>query len=161
MDIFCKVNNEDGFVLVIALLILLILIVIGTAATNTSTIELQISGNEKVAKNNFYNAEASVYELAQTLENSTNVDALRAFNFTWLQSKNSISNFSSINVVTLLQTFGVAGTFGNYLAVDLGVSGGSSLDMTSASQVHSYNIYGQSSQNNGQEIIQIGYKKRF
>lgn len=50
-------NNESGFVLVASLLILVILVIIGVAATNTSTIELQIAGNEKVHKQTFYQAD--------------------------------------------------------------------------------------------------------
>lgn len=50
-------HNEQGFVLVVSLLILMILIVIGIAATNTTTIELQISGNEKVHKQTFSQAD--------------------------------------------------------------------------------------------------------
>lgn len=51
-------NNEKGFVLVASLLILMILVVIGIAATNSTTIELQIAGNEKVTQQTFYAAES-------------------------------------------------------------------------------------------------------
>ena len=61
------VNNENGFVLVISLLILLILVVLGVAATNTTTLELEISGNEKVARKNFYKAESKAFQGAQDL----------------------------------------------------------------------------------------------
>ncbi len=71
MQIFNSANNEDGFVLIVSLLILMVLIVLGIAATNTTTVELQIVGNEKVAKDNFYKAEAAAYEAAQLLENET------------------------------------------------------------------------------------------
>ena len=52
------VANEDGSVLVIALIILVLLTVIGIAATRTSDIELQISGNEKFHRLAFYGAES-------------------------------------------------------------------------------------------------------
>jgi len=51
------INNEKGAVLVVALVILGLLMVIGTSITMTSSIELNIARNEKVAKNAFYNAE--------------------------------------------------------------------------------------------------------
>ncbi|MDA3832633.1 MAG: PilX N-terminal domain-containing pilus assembly protein [Spirochaetales bacterium] len=51
-------GNEKGFVLVISLLILLILVIVGITALNTTTIELQIAGNDKVHKQTFYAAEA-------------------------------------------------------------------------------------------------------
>jgi hypothetical protein len=53
------INNENGFVIVIALLMLAIVTVIGIAATRTSETELQISGNEKFHKLSFYAAEAA------------------------------------------------------------------------------------------------------
>lgn len=51
------INNEKGAVLVVALIIMGILMVIGTAITMTTSIELKIARNEKVAKTAFYRAE--------------------------------------------------------------------------------------------------------
>ena len=51
-------KNEEGFVLILSMLILGILIIIGIAATTTTVLELQISGNDKVHKQTFYSAEA-------------------------------------------------------------------------------------------------------
>lgn len=51
-------NNEQGFVLITAIMMLVVLMVIGIAATNTTTIELQISGNDKSAQMAFYGADA-------------------------------------------------------------------------------------------------------
>jgi Tfp pilus assembly protein PilX len=51
------INNEKGAVLVVALIILGLLMVIGTSITMTSSIELNIARNEKVAKTAFYRAE--------------------------------------------------------------------------------------------------------
>lgn len=50
-------SNDKGSVLLISILILLLLTVIGIAATNTTTIELLISGNDKVHKMAFYQAD--------------------------------------------------------------------------------------------------------
>ena len=50
-------NNEEGSALIISVLILLLLTVIGIAATNTSTIEVLISGNDKVHKMAFHEAD--------------------------------------------------------------------------------------------------------
>jgi len=50
-------NNEKGSTLLISVLILLLLTVIGIAATNTSTIEILISGNDKVHKMAFHQAD--------------------------------------------------------------------------------------------------------
>ncbi len=51
------VRNENGFVLITALIMLVVLMVIGMAATNTSTVELQISGNNKASTQTFYQAD--------------------------------------------------------------------------------------------------------
>ena len=51
------IHNEKGAVLVVALVILGLLMVIGTSITMTSSIELNIARNEKIAKSAFYNAE--------------------------------------------------------------------------------------------------------
>jgi len=53
-------ENETGSVLLVAMLILIVLTLIGIAATNTSTIEIQIAGNEKSYKQAFYSADAGV-----------------------------------------------------------------------------------------------------
>ena len=52
------INNENGFVIVLALLMLAIITVIGVAATRTSETELQIAQNETMSKLAFYAAEA-------------------------------------------------------------------------------------------------------
>ena len=51
------INNEKGAVLVVALIIMGVLAVIGTAIIMTSSIELNIAQNDKVAKTAFYRAE--------------------------------------------------------------------------------------------------------
>jgi hypothetical protein len=51
------INNEKGAVLVVALIIMGLLAVIGTAIMMTTSIELKIARNEKVAKTAFYRAE--------------------------------------------------------------------------------------------------------
>ena len=56
------------------------------------------------------------------------------------------------------------GTFDSntaYLAVDKGIATGASLDMSSSSQLHRFNVYGRAVGNNSEKIIEIGYKKRF
>ena len=52
-------NNEEGFVLVVALVTLVLLTVFGIMATRNTSIELNIAGNEKVAKQTFYQADGA------------------------------------------------------------------------------------------------------
>lgn len=53
-------DNQKGFVLVASLMFLVILTLIGIFASSTTTFELQIAGNDRFAKQNFYNQEASL-----------------------------------------------------------------------------------------------------
>lgn len=62
------VRGEQGFVLVTALLIMLVLTIIGIAVTNNTSIELQVSGNDKVHKKTFYEAEAGAMLATELLE---------------------------------------------------------------------------------------------
>lgn len=50
-------SNNQGSVLVIGMLTLILLSLIGVSATTTSSIEVQIAGNDKAAKEAFYAAE--------------------------------------------------------------------------------------------------------
>ncbi len=51
-------TNEKGSVLVLALLVLVLLTLMGISATTTSTIEVQMAGNDKVHEIAFYAAES-------------------------------------------------------------------------------------------------------
>ena len=60
-------RNEDGYALVVTMLLLVLMTAIGIAASHTSDIEVQISGNERNVATNFYTTESA---LIQTLENT-------------------------------------------------------------------------------------------
>ncbi|MFO7761177.1 MAG: pilus assembly PilX N-terminal domain-containing protein [Thermodesulfobacteriota bacterium] len=62
--------NEQGFVLVASMMILLILVIIGVSATTNTTIELQIAGNDKVAKKIFYKADGGTELAAEVIEHN-------------------------------------------------------------------------------------------
>lgn len=53
-------RGEKGAVLVISIILLALLTFLGIAALNTTTTEIQVSGNDKVYKQAFYNADAGV-----------------------------------------------------------------------------------------------------
>ena len=61
-------KSEDGSILVIGLFMLVLLTLTGLSASRTSSIEVQIVGNERIYKQNLYMAEASALENAQRLE---------------------------------------------------------------------------------------------
>ena len=76
-------KNEEGSVLLVGVMILLLLTIIGIAATNTTTIELQIAGNDRVHKTAFYAAEAArAYVRQQTaLYHNDNITVGQGLNF--------------------------------------------------------------------------------
>jgi len=57
-DIFSPLTNDKGSALILALLILVLLTLMGISATTTSTIEVQMAGNEKFYEMAFYTAES-------------------------------------------------------------------------------------------------------
>jgi len=58
-------NNENGFVLVVALLMLAIITVYGIAATHTSDTEMQIAANERSRTDDFYSAEGGLIDISE------------------------------------------------------------------------------------------------
>lgn len=173
MNTFQKsINNEHGFVLVTSLLMLTILMIIGIAATNTTTIELQISGNDKLAKQTFYQAESEAYRAAQQLDNRSdesnpdyNLDELRPSrsNSVWLFEEDKEAALLTDETQWRENPTNPSSAIMPFVAISLGrVKGGkaSSLKMT-AKSVYAYHLYGRSAQNNAQKIIEIGCKYRF
>jgi len=63
-------KNEKGSAIIAAMMILVLLTIIGIAATNTSTYESQIIGNEHRYQIDFYVADSGWKEGAMWLENS-------------------------------------------------------------------------------------------
>ena len=61
-------RNERGSALVVALLMLVILTLIGISASTTTTFELQISGNDKLYKMAFYQADGGTEAGAELIE---------------------------------------------------------------------------------------------
>jgi hypothetical protein len=61
-------NDEQGFILVVAILLLVILSILGIAATNTSMVEVQIAGNDRLQKQAFSEADGGTQAGAVLLE---------------------------------------------------------------------------------------------
>ena len=159
-------RNEEGSVLLVAIMILILLTLIGFAATNTTSIEISISGNEKVYKQNFYMADGAVSEAIQRIQNENIPDQLRAgvTSYKWINSCSDLDSTAwgndgqggTVNSAT-------SGLGSSFEVFDGGIAGGnsaSSIKMTSSS-VHEYLIYGRSAVNNAQTVIEAGFKKRF
>ena len=63
-----SVCNQNGSVLLISVVILMLLTLLGIFATTTSTIEIQIAGNDKWHKMAFYNADGGVEASKELIE---------------------------------------------------------------------------------------------
>ena len=166
------IDNEQGFVLIVSLLILMVLMIIGIAATNTTTIELQISGNDKLAKQVFYQAEGAVAEAFRIIANDSS-SALDDPNvYKWLERDPDGSGVltvgaggteladvydnttpSTIWSAATLPSTEIAGAF-------RGIAHGSSLGLGS-SRIHLYDLYGRSQQHNARAIIKEGCRLAF
>ncbi|MEA1866847.1 MAG: PilX N-terminal domain-containing pilus assembly protein [Thermodesulfobacteriota bacterium] len=94
-----RLRDEKGSTLLFAIIILVLLTLIGIAATNTSTIEIQIAGNERVYKEAFYNADAGIsyvvaecppigdpYTVHTVIEDDLDNDGSNDFRITYLPS---------------------------------------------------------------------------
>lgn len=172
------INNERGFVLIVSLLMLMVLMIIGIAATNTTTIELGISGNDKLSKQTFYQAEGVVAEAVRIIFNDSSSNLEDPLQFTWLHLD---------PVGSGILTVGGSGTEESDVHSDafwtaanstpslLPVTGSQKLQMTAAfrgiiqggslslgsSRVHAYDVYGRSRQNNSLAIIKEGCRVPF
>ena len=85
-------SNEKGSTLVLSILILLLLTVIGIAATNTSIIEILISGNDKVHKMTFHQADGGTEVGIELVEQNI---SLAGFDAT------DLANLGDVNVTSL------------------------------------------------------------
>jgi hypothetical protein len=159
--------NEDGSIMVIALIILVLLTLLGISATTTSTIEVQIAGNDRICKQNFYLAEGAAMVALQTLEDAAVGDLRPATTtFSWLAT--SAVNMSDPATMLAYDNLGPdnLGTLpgidpnARYGVVSQGIAPGSSLDMTAPSQLYEFAVYGLYS-GNGQSHIVVGYRRRF
>ena len=61
-------RNEEGFALIISMMIMLVLTMLGIFATNTSVLELNISGNAKIAKEAFFRADGGTQVGSELIE---------------------------------------------------------------------------------------------
>ncbi len=62
------INNEKGSLMVIAIVILALLTIVGLSITTTTSIELQIAGNDKLYKRAFYTADGGTEVGSELLE---------------------------------------------------------------------------------------------
>jgi hypothetical protein len=187
MKISTPLANENGSMMVISIVILMLLSVMGIAVTTTTSIELQIAGNDKVYKNNFYQAEGAAMMLAQILEYmvQTDVNKLKADPPQFKNPGSSPPYVSmpvkgktgDIDILNMLKDDYWEGAYAceapgfkinyddppnpKFIARYNGIAPGSSLDMTTGDSLQDYFIFGRQKYNNSATVIALGYKNRF
>lgn len=75
-------NNEDGMILLTVLMLMFIATLLGVISINSSTIEVQISGNEKRVSTSFAAAEAGIDLAIPIIEQSLAFGSLYPASFT-------------------------------------------------------------------------------
>lgn len=171
-------TNEDGSVIILALIMLMLLTMVGTSATNTSSIEIQVAGNERNYKQIFFRTEAAAMQTSQRIqdapthteswihEDDENVTYLDPANHDWSHSATTAVKdwyFNDISKWVDLSASPGAQYQNTYsLVLYTGVAPWSSLDMTSQTQVRAFSIYGQLQDNarNERMIIETGFARR-
>lgn len=160
----CILKGEGGSIMVIALMILALLTVIGLSASRITETEIQIARNENMFKQNLYLAESAAMAGAQMLENETDITVLENLSLNWLHSSlpdtdiRSDTNWNPSNN----NSNQVLDATTRYLAVYQGIAPGSSLDIGGPqTSLHQFVIYGCSTKNHGEALIEVGYRRRF
>jgi len=160
-------NNEEGSAIIIALMFVALMTVLGIWASRTANTEALIAGNEVRMQQTFFNTEGGVVEAAFTIE-TEDPNQLRDHSPAWLFSETDLPDMTQpVNWDFDGQDgddTAVASTLNPDIAftvIDRGAAGGSSMLMTNLTQVHAYSVYGFTSGNDGRELIEVGYKRRF
>ncbi|MFC1533003.1 PilX N-terminal domain-containing pilus assembly protein [Thermodesulfobacteriota bacterium] len=159
-------ESEDGNVLIISLIILVLLTVIGLSTSRTSSIDIQVAGNNMIYKKNLYTAESACMEAIQLMETADLGDnppdwlAPGDVAATDIRDNDKWGTSGAFNGATS-STASIDSTNAQFVAISGGVVDlGESLDVTRA-KVRQYAVYGRCERNNGRSIIKVGYRKAF
>lgn len=161
-------RNEQGSIMLIVLLIMSLLTVIGLASSKTTIIEMQISNNQTIHKQNFYQAEAAIGEGMQIMQD---IPDLSSNPPAWMQPLGSailttgpagteVADVYSDAIWTANSQASQSLATAEMMSAYRGIAPGSSLDL-GGSTIHVYDVYGRSQQNNGLAIIKMAYRKAF
>ena len=148
--------QEQGSVLIVALVVLALFTLLSISSTATTNMEIRITGNENIQKENLYAAEAAAMRCAQDMQDTD----LRTSGPAYLngitsatQTQSDICNLPNTPFTELPATTAFA-------SVSRGIASGSSLDMTKT-RVHEYSVYGWCDSNRNLVIVEVGYRKAF
>lgn len=166
VKVFHIIDNEKGSAIVFSLLILVVLTILGISSVTTSIIEMKIVHNEKIYQKNFYQAESAAMEAVKRIEIEKDTDKLRPglTTYEWLKDDvidmTDTANWLSNGSISDNSAISLASTDARFAVVGKEIARGSSLDI-GGSTVHVFSVYGLSQSNNGNVLIEIGYRRRF
>lgn len=164
--------SEAGNVLIVTLILLVLLTLLGLSASRISSVDIQVAGNNKIYKQNFYTAEAAAMEAIQIMNDT---DLSESVAPSWLAkttsdgsvslSENDIRDkdkwASGFTGVATAKASSITPGSAKFLAVARGVvKGGESLEIAKT-KIYEYEAYGYCNRNNGTSIIELGYRKAF
>ena len=164
--------SKDGNALIVSLILLVLLTLIGLSASRISSVDIQVAGNNKIYKQNFYTAEAAVMEAIQIMDVT---DISESVAPSWLAKPTAEGGVSlsetdirdedkwesGFTGVATAKVSSVTPDSAKYLAVARGVvKGGESLEIA-RTKIYEYEVYGRCDRNNGTSIIEVGYRKAF
>jgi Tfp pilus assembly protein PilX len=148
--------QEQGSVLIVALVVLAVFTLLSVSSTTTTTMQIRISGNENIQKENLYAAEAAAMRCAQDMQDTD----LRTSSPTYLNPITSVTQSQS-DICDLNNTeFSELPATTAFASVSRGIASGSSLDMTKT-RVHEYSVYGWCDRNRNLVMVEVGYRKAF
>lgn len=149
-------SNEKGSTLIISVLILLLLTVIGIAATNTSTIEILISGNDKWHKMAFHQADGGTEVGIELVEQNINLAGFNAADLANLGDVNATNPNLYMNSNSGTPPFAIYDAYygGNGTRTNLKVGGNTELSTGSAIQMAAgYEGVGKGAAGGGGKIV--------
>jgi Tfp pilus assembly protein PilX len=156
-------SGQEGSIVIVALVLLVLVTLMGVSITQITSVEMRVAANERDYKRVFYLAEAAVMEALQRLENAEPVD-LKTSTTTLAWLHDGDTNLENRENMKNTDSISAASTFDpdTYFAVTArGITGGSSLSMTTSSRLYSFDAYGYSEKQRGRAHIVGGYKRRF
>ena len=160
--------NENGSIMVVTLIILALTTMLGVAASITTSIELQISGNDKRHTENFYKAEAAAMVGAAAIEEFTSKPELIGLPENEQLDVNDENNWDLDKAAAEApDDISDDDHDARYLPTLVAHPPGGDAGML-GKKVHVFAIYGRSIRVNpnsnkklGEVIVEIGYKKWF
>jgi len=159
-------KGEEGNVLIISLILLVLLTMLGISSTRTSSIDLQVAGNNMTYKRNLFFGEAAAFEAVQNMQETDLETAApnwilpEGVTDTDIRDTNQWDTSFAGGKTAQTSTIDAGGA-ARYLAVSGGlVDTGESLDMT-RTKIHEFSVYGRCDRTNGTSIVKMGYRKAY